>query len=81
MSHGSAMSFTWLDYRILLNKVEERAQSVDVVELPREGGGQVEAETVDMHLQHPVPQRVHDQLQGVRVAGVEAVAGSGEVLV
>ncbi len=34
-----------------------------------------------MHLQHPVPQRVHDQLQRVRVAGVEAVTGSGEVFV
>ena len=34
-----------------------------------------------MHLGHPVPQRVHDQLQGVRVASVEAVAGTGEILV
>ena len=43
--------------------------------------GQVEAEAVDVHLGHPVAQRVHDQLQRVRVAGVEAVAGAGEILV
>ena len=69
------------DHRILLDEIEERRQSVDVVELAGQRGGQVEAEPVDVHLEHPVPQRVHDQLQGVRMAGVEAVAGAGEVLV
>ena len=69
------------DHRILLHQIEERRQPVDVVELARQRGGQVEAESVDVHLQHPVPQRVHDQLQGVWHAGVEAVAGAGEVLV
>src|SRR6185312_13383994 len=46
-----------------------------------QGGGQVEPEAVDVHFQHPVAQRVHDQLQGVRVPRVEAVAGAGVVLV
>ena len=69
------------DHRILLHQVEEGAEPVDVVELPGQGGGQVEPEAVDVHLQHPVAQRVHDELQGVRVTGVEAVAGPGEVLV
>ncbi len=32
-----------------------------------------------MHLEHPVAQRVHDQLQRVRVADVQAVAGAGVV--
>ena len=32
-----------------------------------------------MHLGHPVAQRVHDQLQRVRVADVEGVAGAGVV--
>ena len=41
--------------------------------------GQVEAEAVDVHLEHPVAQAVHDQLQHVRVAHVEAVAGAGVV--
>ena len=43
--------------------------------------GQVEPESVDVHLEHPVPQRIHDQLERVRIAGVETVAGAGEVLV
>ena len=69
------------DDRVLLDDVEERREPVDVVELPGQRGGQVEPETVDVHLQHPVPQRVHDQLQGVRVPGIEAVPGTGEILV
>ena len=40
---------------------------------------QVEAEPVDVHLDHPVAQRVHDQLQRVRVAHVQAVPGAGVV--
>ena len=34
-----------------------------------------------MHLEHPVPQRVHDHLQHLRVAHVQAVAAAGVVLV
>ena len=67
------------DHRVLLDEVEEGRQPVDVVELAGQGGGQVEAEAVDVHLDHPVAQRVHDQLQHVGVAHVEAVAGAGGV--
>ncbi len=67
------------DDRVLLDEVEERRQLVDVVQLAGQGGGQVEAEAVDVHLVHPVAQAVHDQLQHVRVAHVEAVAGAGVV--
>ena len=67
------------DDRVLLDEVEERRQPVDLVELAGEGGGEVEAEAVDVHLGHPVAQAVHDQLQHVRVAHVEAVAGAGVV--
>ena len=69
------------DDRVLLDQVEERGEPVDLVELPGQGGGQVEAEPVDVHLGHPVAQRVHDQLQAVRVADVEAVPGAGGVVV
>ena len=54
-------------------------QAVDVVQLARERRREVEAEAVDVHLQDPVAQRVHDQLQHVRVPHVEAVAGAGVV--
>ena len=67
------------DHRVLLDDVEERRQLVDVVELPRQRRGQVEAEAVDVHVGHPVPQRVHDELQHVGVAGVEGVAAAGVV--
>ena len=75
------MSLTWRDHRILLDDVEERAQPVDLVELPGEGRGQVEAEPVDVHLGDPVAQRVHDQLQHVRVPHEQAVAGARRVVV
>ncbi len=67
------------DHRVLLHQLEERRQLVDVVELPGQRGGQVEPEAVDVHLGDPVAQRVHDQLQRVRVAGVERVPGAGVV--
>ena len=67
------------DRRVLLDQVEEGAQPVHVVELAGQRGGEVEAEAVDVHLQHPVAQRVHDQLQGVRVPHVQRVAGAGVV--
>ncbi len=66
-------------HRVLLDEVEERGQPVHLVELPGQRGGQVEAEAVDVHLQHPVAQRVHDELQHVRVAHEQAVAGPGGV--
>ena len=40
---------------------------------------QVEAEAVDVHLEHPVAQRVHDELQHVGMTRVERVAGAGVV--
>ena len=67
------------DHRVLLDEVEERRQPVDVVELAGQGGGEVEPEAVDVHLGDPVAQRVHDQLQRVRVAHVQRVAGAGVV--
>ena len=42
--------------RILVDDVEERREAVDVVELAGERRGEVEAEAVDMALDHEVPQ-------------------------
>src|SRR5262249_9059060 len=55
------------DYRILLDQVEERREPVDVVELAGQGGGEVEPEPVDVHFGDLVPQRVHDEVENVRV--------------
>ena len=51
-------------------------EAVDVVELARQRAREVEAEAVDVALDHPVAQRVHDQAQDARVLGVERVAGA-----
>ena len=64
------------EHRVLVDDVEERAQAVDVVELSRQGARQVEAEAVDVAVDHPVAQRVHDQPQHARVHDVERVAGA-----
>ena len=50
-----------------MNDVEEGAEPVDVVELAGQRAGQIEAEPVDVHLEHPVAQAVHDELQHLRL--------------
>ena len=62
--------------RVLVDDVEEGAQLVDVVQLAGQGAGQIEAETVDVHLGHPVAQAVHDELQDARMLHVAACCRS-----
>ena len=42
-----------VEHRILMDDVEERSQAVDVVQLAGQGGGEVEAEAIDVHLRSP----------------------------
>ena len=67
------------EHGVLVDRVEERAQAVDVVELARQRAREVEAEAVDVALGDPVAQRVHDQPQHARVDRVERVARAREV--
>ena len=67
------------EHRILVDDVEEGAQAVHFEQLPGQGRGQIEAEAVHVHLQHPVAQRIHDDLQHPGVAHVEGVAAAGVV--
>ena len=53
--------------RVLADQGQERAVQGRVAALPGQRGGQVEAEAVDVHLGHPVSQRVHDQAERGRV--------------
>ena len=62
-----------------MDDVEERAQLVDLVQLAGQRAREIEAEPVDVHLEHPVPQAVHDELQHARAAHVQRVAAAGEV--
>ena len=79
MSHGSAISLTWLRARVLPAGIEEAAVLVEAVRLARQDGGEVEAEAVDAHVARPVAQAVHHQLQHAGVAEVDGVAGAGVV--
>ena len=74
--------------RVLADGLEERGIAVEVAGIDGAGQrhaaqhrGQVETEAVDVHLLHPVAQRIEDHLQRGVVAGVEAVAGTGVVAV
>jgi hypothetical protein len=51
------------------------------VQLAGERRRQVEAEAVHVHLDDPVSEAVHDELEHVRMAHVQAVAGPGVVRV
>ncbi len=66
-------------HRVLVDDVEKGGQPVDGVQLPRQRRGQIETKAVDVHLQHPVAQTVHDQLKHLRVTDVERIAAAGEI--
>ena len=67
------------EHRVLVDRVEERREAVDVVELARERRGEVEPEAVDVAVDHEVAERVHDQAEHARVHRVQRVARPGEV--
>src|SRR5687768_17406694 len=58
---------------VLVDDVEERAELVDRVEFAGEGAGEVEPEPVDVHLEGPVAEAVHDELEHAGVLHVEGV--------
>ncbi len=67
------------EHRVLGDGGQEGVVHLDAVAAPGERGGEVEAEAVDPHLGDPVAQRVGDQPDGLRLAGVERVAAAGVV--
>ena len=52
---------------------------VEVGAAAAQRGGKVEAKAVDVHLLHPVAQRVHDQPQRLGAVRIDGVAGPGVV--
>ena len=68
-------------HRVLVNDLEESVQLVHAVRVAREGGGEIEAEPVDVHVVHPIAQAVHDELERARMEQIEGVAGAGEIQV
>ena len=73
------MSFTCARIGVLLDAIEERREAADVVRLARQGGGQVEAEAIDMHLRDPVAQAIHEQLQRRGELHVQRIARAGVI--
>src|SRR6202043_2187997 len=59
--------------RVLSDRIEERAALAIIPVFAGETRAKIEAETVDMHLQGPVTQRVHDELQHPRMVEVHCV--------
>ena len=53
-----------------MDDVEKRSETIDFVQFARECRRKIKAEAVDVHLQHPIAQAVHDQLQDPRVTHV-----------
>ena len=64
-----------------MDDVKERSQLIDSMQLTSQRAREIEAEAVHVHLGHPVPEAVHDQLQHARASHVEGVPAAGEVLV
>ncbi len=64
---------------ILVDGIEEAAQLVDIVEFARQRRSQIEAESVDVHLGHPIARLVHEELKHLRVTNIERVARAGVV--
>src|SRR5947209_17798619 len=62
-----------------MDDVKERRQAVDVEQLTSEGGGQIEAKPVDVTLDDPVAERVHDQTQHAGMDWIQRVTGAGEI--
>ena len=63
-----------------MNNVEERPSRSTACS-SRASAEAIEAEAIDMHFKHPVPQAVHDQLEYTGMAHIECVAAAGIVAV
>src|SRR6185437_3990878 len=67
------------DHRVLGHHVQEGRDLVKGAGLAGQRRGQVEPEPVGVHVQYPVAQRIHDQLQRDRIAAVQRVTAAGRV--
>src|SRR4051794_6128580 len=66
---------------VLLNDIEKRRHSIDIVNASSQGRCRVETESVDVHFRDPISKRIHHQLQTKRMPDVEAVTRTRVVLV
>src|ERR1700740_3126621 len=62
-----------------MDDVEEGTETIDFMEFSRQCRSEIKAESVDVHVKHPVTEAVHDKLQHTRMAHVQRIAGAGVV--
>ena len=73
---GFGDQFHLREHRILMNDVEKCPEPVDFMQFAGKRGGKVEAEAIHVHLQSPVAQAVHDQLENARMLHIQRVSSS-----
>ena len=62
-----------------MNDFKEGVQFVHAFVITRQGRSQIESKSVDMHLENPIAQAVHHQLQRAWMQQVKGVARAGEI--
>src|ERR1700723_408759 len=71
---GFRNQFYLREYRVLMDDVEKSAQSIDFMKFAGQRRGEIEPEAIHVHLQNPVAQAVHDQLQHARMLLVQRIS-------
>ncbi len=66
---------------VLMDDVEKRSQTIDFVKLAGQSRSKIEAEAIDVHIQHPIPQAIHNELQDPGMPHIERISGAGIVAV
>src|SRR5271154_1798435 len=64
-----------------MDDIEKRPEAINLVQFSSQSSGKVKAETIHMHLQNPVSQTIHNQLQNSGMPHVQGIAGAGVILV
>ena len=62
-----------------MNDFEEGVELVHALVVARQSRGEIEAEAIDMHVDHPIAQAVHDQLERARMEQIERVSRAREI--
>src|SRR5260221_9975719 len=67
------------EHGILAPRIEKAAAGIETLSLASKRRAQIETEAVDMHVEDPIAQAVHDHLEHARMAQIERIAGAGIV--
>src|SRR5438093_1047544 len=62
-----------------MDDLEKGVKLVYATGVARERGSEIEAKSVHVHLNHPITQAVHHQLERARMQQVKGIARAGEI--